>query len=209
MSREYFIALNEICKKIKQYFELSENRSYSRATDKSLNKLPHQERIPDQLRVMSKDIDGSTIRWHSPEDESNRSSCTGSINLLPIHKIYGDWKGIVYFEFTENQRLQDFKIVDFFAEEACVGLYHDAEQDSGLYFYDFERGPYPLHIDLKGYVQLLEMTLGYSYWQKVILDLVSGEESATTRQFRQDMTAWVPKFSFQSFTALYEQVRLP
>jgi hypothetical protein len=209
MVRKYFIALNNISEKIKAHFDFLENRSYGRATEKDINKIPHAEWIPNQLKSLSKDIDGASMRWQSREDAASRLACMGSIKLLPIEHIYGDWQGIVYFDFTENPRLRDFKIVDFFADEACVGLYHDAEQDPGLYLYDFERGPYALHLDLNGYFQLLELTLGYSYWQRVVLDLLAGEESPKTRQFRQDMSDWVPGFDYAAFVALYHEVKLP
>ena len=209
MAREYISIIYKIGQHISAHFEMIEARSYRGPTKGSWEGISHLDWIPVALKNFSLDVNGSLMRWQSPSDGTGRTACMGSIKLLPVEQIYSDWQGIVYFDFTENPRLRAFKIVDFFADEACVGLYHDAEQDPGLYFYDFERGPYPLHLDVKGYLRLLEVTLGYSYWQRVVLDLLAGEDSPKIRQFRQDMEAWVPEFDYNAFAALYHEVKLP
>jgi len=219
MKREYIGFFGSIVRSVRKHLSLTTYQNYSRVTKRRVEKLPHAEWIPEQLKAYAMDVNGHTIRWDSPEDGSGRPACTGDLNLLPIESIYNDWKGIVYFDFTKDERLKDFKVVDSFQDETCVGLYHDEAQDPGLYFFEFSGGnaPYPLHLDLKGYLTMLTFTLGYTYWQLAVMSLLpdDGQNPAYRRslnfttEFRRDMKAWVPDFSWDAFVALYEQLRLP
>ena len=174
MSREYIPLMIKVGRSVYKIFDITATDSYGRATKRSLEKLENAQWIPERVREYALDMNGHLLRWESREDGSGRSACTGDVNLLPIDQIYGDWEGIVYFDFTENPRLRHFKIVDFFVNEACVGLYYDEQQDPGLYYLEHGEGllPYPLHLDLKGYLTLLTCTLGYSYWQLAVLALL-------------------------------------
>jgi len=218
MTREYIPLMIKVGRSVYKIFDISATDSYGRATKRSLEKLENAQWIPEHVRGYALDMNGQLLRWQSREDGSGRPACTGNVNLLPIESIYGDWEGIVYFDFTKDERLKHFKVVDLFQDEACVGLYHDEAQDPGLYFFAFGEGlaPYPLHLDLKGYLTLLTCTLGYTYWPLAVLALRpdDGRNPAYranlnfTQKFRRDMEAWVPEFKYDEFVALYEQVRL-
>jgi len=80
--------------------------------------------------------------------------------LAPLSELYGDWEGFLFLNHEPAEsRLHQFKLVDTGQDPLLVGLYHDAAQDLGLYVYDPGEPPYPLYLDLPGYIALLEYTL--------------------------------------------------
>ncbi|GAB3825783.1 hypothetical protein GCM10028821_07140 [Hymenobacter jeollabukensis] len=139
--------------------------------------------------------------------------------MLPLRTTLRNWKEHIYFGWPEEpRRRRAFKVVDFFTPEACVGFYHDAQLDPGLYFFELGEGgePYPLYVDLKGYLTLLSYTLGYKYWQLALLQLLPPDERnpgfqsnlTFTDKFRRDLSAWVPEFDYNKFVTIYQQVKL-
>jgi hypothetical protein len=184
-----------------------------------LAKLKHVEWIPEQFLACAREINGYTLQWESRPGHPERPACEGAIRLLPIRTMLRDWKGHVYFGWPEEpKRRRAFKIVDFFVNEACVGFYHDAQCDPGLYFFELGEGvePYPLHLDLKGYLTLLNHVMGYRYWQLAVLrQLPDDGRNPSYRsdpnfldEFRRDLGAWVPEFKYEEFVVLYQQFKL-
>lgn len=183
---------------------------------KAWKKIPHAEWIPAQLMQYGLEINGCMTEWRSKNDGSGRPACTGRFDFQPLEDIYGDWQrelGLV--DEPATSRLHHFKVVDLATSYLVVGLYHDQAQDAGLYLYEPGSGaaPYPLHLDLSGYVQLLSHSLGYSYWQLALLP-DDGKNPAyrtypeLTSEFRQAMSAWNPEFEYDTFAALYQQRQL-
>jgi hypothetical protein len=204
---------------VKYFTFISEEFSGRLKSPATLGKRLHPEWIPAQFIEYALENNGYSLTWRSRGDRPELPACYGSIRLLPIRTIFGDWKGHVYFGWPEEPaRRRAFKVVDAFVGEACVGLYHDEHRDPGLYYYAFGEGeePHPLHVDLKGYLRLLNYTMGYEYWQLAILSLLPDDgrnpvyrsEDDFTSRFRLTMSAWVPDFSYDEFVALFEEVKL-
>lgn len=200
-------------------FELLDSGSNRRTPKSKLQRISHLDWIPQQMREFYAESNGQSFEWRTPSGDSSRPACQGKLNLLPLETAYRDWKGIVYFDFTENKRLQHFKIIDYFADEACVGIFHDEQQDQGLYYYYLGEndGPYPLYLDLDGYLTMLTQSLGYCYWPLAVLALIPEKDPERPRhidynfsnRFRQDMSVWVPSFDYDAFITLYQQIKLP
>lgn len=202
------------------FFKVFHDSVSKLSSKKELAALPHPEWIPAQLLDYARDSNGVHFEWSSPDDGSGRPKCWGCIWLQPITAIYGDWYEHIYFASTPaDSRLRHFKVVDWCSPETCVGLYHDAHGDPGLYLYTPGNGdePYPLHLDLRGYVQLLELSYGYHLWPMVLLAQLPDDgrnpayHTATDHaaEFRRDLGAWLPWFDYEQFVALYQRVRLP
>lgn len=220
MNREIVNLILDTGDRAYQLFDITDSRPGRLKTRKrTWEQLPHYEWIPEQLKRYATETNGYMTEWQSRPDGSGRLMCRGRYELLPLEDIYGDWKDHVYFGFPEESpRLANFKVIDLFTAEACVGLYHDAQQDPGLYYHAVGEGtdPYPLHLDLLGYLKLLRLSLGYRYWQLALLETLPNDGrnpayqlEAITPTFRRDMEAWVPEFDYAAFVALYHEVKLP
>ena len=156
---------------------------------------------------------GFGVTWHT----TGKPSYNGSINLLPLHKIYGgEWEGTVYHGTPdEDPRLRTFKPVDLFAPDTCVGVYHDERRDARLFYYEFGEEPQPLGLDVQGYYQLLPFSLGFFHWQNALLELASLAPDAvyapydnSARRFVDTMPTIHPTFDLQAFVAAYRQVSI-
>ena len=222
--REFLRCMRQVIASIDQYFqevELSTGGGLAHDTD--LARIPHAEWVPYCMQEYGGDLNGRLLRWETRPGQV--PAVSGQINLLPLPEIYRDWEGMLYFDFDSPERrarFQTFKIVDFFANEACVGLYHDERADPALYLYTFEDEPEPLGVDIRGYLHLLTQSLGFPYWQYLLVELFQHRGQAQSfapqrgtvsgnmaTEFVEGMSALLPTFNLAAFTALYEQVRLP
>ncbi len=221
MARYYFRAVRQITDKADEYFDISPGESYELPAEE-LALLPHPEWISEQILTFSKTFNGVLFTWKSRPESVGRP-CQGKLHLQPLQDIYGDWQGIVYFDghlAPAEPRLRHFKVLDFFADEAGVGFYHDEAQDRALHLYVFqEYGPLPLGVDFDGYLRLLSQSLAHSHWPYLLAELAAhvatepdqpfaGPHTPNARIFVEDMTSQTD-FSLAEFVALYHQVRLP
>ena len=225
MALNYFLTLREVGIACGDYFDSEPPETYHKPTKKELAALDHPEWIPASITECCKIYNGTLLPWRAPAEQLEaHPECTGRIALERLQDIYGSWEGVGYFEKTlrpGQQRLRSFKVVDLNAEEAAVGLYHDAAQERELYYHAFGEGtlPQPLGVDFDGYVQLLTLSLGYTYWPTLLVELnqhfaqqpaqpFAGPQDPNAQDFVRDMTALFPPFSLDAFVALYDQVRL-
>ena len=189
------------------------------ATAQELAQVPHLDWVPVALLEFLRLRNGVTVRWHL-DNVTTGQRIEGKVDIRPIQHIYGDWKDIVYFGHEPAAwlaRMQTFKIVDFFADEACVGLFHTPAKDPELHYYDFGSDTSPLGVDFQGYLALLAHTLGYRYWQLLLLELDAPTPATRpwhpqrpqTQELVQGLQQYVPGFDLQAFVARYDAVRLP
>jgi hypothetical protein len=219
MNRDYFKLIADCTKRSDVLFQITEHDSNGPISEKGLLRLSHPEWIPEQFLDNARQNDGYTLQWETRPGHPERPACEGAVRLLPMRTMLRKWKGHIYFGWPEEpKRRRAFKVVDFFVNEACVGFYHDAQRDPGLYFFQLGEGvePYPLHLDLKGYLTLLNYTMGYRYWPLAALrQLPDDGRNPSYRssldfldRFRRDLGAWVPEFTYEEFVALYQQLKL-
>ena len=105
------------------------------------------------------------------------------------------------------------RILDYFVPEACVGYYiaEDGEQaNEELYFLFFQDKPQGLNVDMEGYIQLLNMSGGFAYWQESLLFLQGNSEATldSIEKFKKYMPLIFPDFKWDEFVALYERVKI-
>jgi hypothetical protein len=202
------------------YITDHETRGEGLAHDTDLAQIPHPEWVPLSIQQYAGDVNGLLWRWHSHDGQPEAQ---GGFELLTLQEIYlSNWKGVVYFDSdTPNKvRMQTFKPVDFFIDEACVGLFHDERADPELYLYTFEDKPEPLGVDIGGYLQLLTLSLGFYYWQLLVIELArpnsprpyvparDAHRNQDLLDFVDTMSQLYPPFNLEAFVALYDQVRL-
>ncbi len=133
----------------------------------------------------------------------------GMVKILPLSQIIQDWEGIVYFSDTDkDDPIRNFYPVDFFVDEACVGIYAGSDQTTSLYLYDFQEAPYRLDLDMEGYLKMILLSRGFFYWQDAIRAIRSGADNPQSERFKKYMPELFPDFKFEDFVATYEQLRL-
>ncbi|MGD1842757.1 MAG: hypothetical protein ACFB0B_17950 [Thermonemataceae bacterium] len=165
-----------------------------------------KEQVDEKLRAFYKEMDGFRLKWNVNDDNPDNY---GSINILKTKDAFTDGVDLVYFDHTPaNAPLRSFYIIDFFVDEACVGIYVGQPSLLGMHYFEFENSTRPLHVDFEGYMKLLGATKGFLYWQKVILDHLSGSESFETKSFKEVMPVISPNFHYDQFTELYESLRI-
>lgn len=154
-------------------------------------------------------MDGFRFAWNVTNDNPDDG---GSIKILPAADSFIDGKDLVYFDHTPaDSPLRDFYIVDFFVDEACVGVYRGRPELPGMHYFEFENASYPLHVDFAGYLRLAGAAKGFRYWQKAILDHLNPSrtvESAETTAFKTMMPQLFADFDYDAFVGLYESLRI-
>jgi len=183
--------------------------SYSSGTSRSrklLHKLHDSNRTDLESAIQFYDYYNEfELNWHSVQQKT----VLGKVNILSLDKVLINYKDFVYFDHTpEESPLRDFKIIDFFVDEACVGIYVGREDLLGMHFFEFENEAFPLHLDFEGYLNLLGVTRGYLYWQKVILDHLNNRETPITKEFKENMPKLFEDFDYKDFIKLYESLRI-
>jgi hypothetical protein len=161
--------------------------------------------VPPAMTAFYQSVRSLEIHW-TPKNEEELPFVFGRIRILPIEQVFSDWEGIVWFEGVNN-RMSNFKIVDFFQDEACVGFFQDEGENPNMYFYNFHGMPHNLHVKFDAYIQLLFKSYGFAYWQLMVLALISGKESIESEDFRKYMPILFEGFVVDDFIALFETVR--
>jgi len=166
---------------------------------------PNLEDFPVNLKKFYQTLDWFKIFWETNEEIIDGSKIYGYINILPSAEVLHDWKGVVYFDGDPADRA-NFKIVDFFLDEVCVGYYHDERKSDAMYIFNFEGEPEPLGVNFAGYLELLLMARGFNGWQRVLQNL--NGESVHQSDFKIYMPQLFPDFKWEEFVGLYERVKL-
>jgi hypothetical protein len=219
MENEFAIILLDTADACGELFDYLDTESGGGPDAAAWATLAHREWVPAQVWRYGQELNGILFSWRSRADGSGRPECFGRVELLPLEEIYRDWsEELGLKDVPADDRLHHFKPVDLTNQMVYVGLYHDQARDPGLYLYQPGEGeaPYPLHVDLRGYVRLLAQSMGHAYWPFVLLELLpdDGRNPAYqldpfTPDFRRDLEAWVPDFDYAAFVALYREVQLP
>jgi len=166
-----------------------------------------RRRISEQILLFYQEITLQKVDWTNRGNAGVR----GFINILPIEVATGSWEGSLYFKGKSPEGMKNFKAFDFFLPECCVGFYLADENENPneeLYAYDLEDEPEPLNVNMEGYIQLLYMARGFSYWPYVLRGLEGGRDYGVTEKFKNGMPQVFPDFKWEDFVALYEKVKL-
>lgn len=173
-------------------------------------KEPPSPDLPVNLQNFYKQVTHLQYKWETKEPIDGRI-IQGSINILPQKEVLDDWQGVTYLEDTPHyDDIEDFKVVDFFDDLACVGYINTKRKvDYMQYLRIGSMELDPLDLDFDGYIELMFAARGFSYWPKVIIDLRAGEElGPDSETFKTYMPQIFPNFKWEDFVALYEKVRI-
>ncbi|GAB2577909.1 hypothetical protein [Spirosoma areae] len=172
-------------------------------------KVSDPDRVKGALAAFYTQLNGFNLRW-SHSDFSGRVDISGNAKILPLPEVEADWKEVLWFDHTPtDDPIRQFRILDFFVDEACVGFYEKDKDEQYLYFYDFDDKPVNLYVNMEGYVQLLCAARGFRYWQLVIISFLEKKDNPEADTFNEFMPQIFSGFSLNGFRALYDRVRLP
>jgi hypothetical protein len=151
---------------------------------------------------------GYKLKWktnHGCEFYAN-----GSINILEIPQIFGDWEGITFLPSTPSDSdLRDFKIVDYYLSEYACGIFWGNRMD--LIFHKAELDgskPLSLDLDVTGYIEMFIASKGYIQWQTAIEFILYGTEKSNVDDFKAHMPILFPDWTWEAFVQKFEEVRL-
>ena len=220
MSNSVAAALHNIQAQCQQLFTITFLGSGAPVEESGARaQLPHPEWIPESVWRYAQAINGFNLEWLKRNNDTKVIG-TGKIELNKLEDIYAEqnWENDADLEDPAFARMRVFHPVDYYDEVSWAGLFHDEARDPGLYVFISAEGlvPYPLHVDLNGYIALLEHTLGYGNWPWAILALLPDDgmnpahmyDLDFTDRFCQRMQILVPGFSYEAFVACYQRVRL-
>lgn len=164
--------------------------------------------MPSSVFDFHQDLNGLTIEWTTTAEIPD---VKGSVKILSLKDILKDWKGIVYFDFTDDtDRIKKFYPIDFFIDEACVGAFLNEidNQDCSLYLYGFGDEPINLNLDINGYIQMMVASKGFLYWQYSIIEILEGQENPVSQRFKEWMPKLFPNFNWQEYVNTCNQLKI-
>lgn len=168
------------------------------------------ERVaPQSVFAFHREMNGLTIEWELKK--SADPDVKGSVKLLPVKEILKEWKGIVYFDFTpEGERIRNFHPIDFFIDEAAAGAFlnEGKEEDRSLYLFHFEGEPVRLHLEMRGYIQMMIASKGFLYWQYAVIEILKQKENPVSRRFKEWMPQLFPEFSWEAYAARFGALQI-
>lgn len=202
----YAKALLNLRKEISYNYEMTINKN--EVIKKAAPAAKVKAEWPTAIKAFYSELNGVNMHWTHANFENQAKVC-GKVKLLDIDSMNTDGNGLVWFEHTPiDSPLRNFKLIDFFADEAAVGFFESANSNPEMHLYLFEGMPMPLGLDLEGYIKLLCQTRGFYYWQQAILALKNNQDNQESANFKLYMPQIFPEFKFEDFAALYQSVRI-
>jgi len=158
-------------------------------------------KLPQGVEEFYKELNGFHLEWEAKEPFApNQSPDRGSIQLLPIERIFGSWKGTTWFdEFEGGERFKEVKPFDLFQPEACAAFSQkpDKAPQNEVYFHYFGEDLCATGYDFSEYLDRLIAARGYLYWQ---LSLCPDTQSnSEVHQFQERMPVLFPDFNPKAF----------
>jgi len=189
--------------------ELNARKIYPRPEIKDLE-LMKSSAVPSIIIEFYELHDGIQFKWTSTENES----IGGDINISKHIWLLSDDQSLIDqcdMDSQMDERLRHFRLWDVPTMNTMVGFYHNTETgfSKSLYFYTqgatFAKS---IELDVEGYLTMAVEAAGFYYWQQVLIDIRTNSESPETKKFKEWMPKLFPDFSWDTFTELYESLRI-
>lgn len=178
---------------------------YPNKIDKPSQQAIEKVKLPDSMAIFLKALNSLHLTWENKVQDT--TLIAGSIRILPGKEIVKDWNQIVYFDDHTSASLKNFLPVDFFADEACCGVFAGGKNDH-LYYYAFSSGdePYDLQLNIEDYMNLAIEVKCYRYWPLIVKLITQKENNPMIQKFGDDMTVLFPEFSVEKFMNRYKEL---
>lgn len=158
-------------------------------------------KLPQGVEEFYKELNGFHLEWEATEPFApDQAPDKGSIQLLPIERIFGNWKGTTWFDdFEGGDRFKEVKPFDLFQPEACAAFCQKPEKSpqNEVYFHYFGEDLCATGYDFSEYLDRLITSRGYLYWQLTLCP--DTESNPEVRKFRERMPVLFPDFCADAF----------
>jgi len=146
--------------------------------------------LPTDVETFFREMNGFNLEWeHNVEAiKQHNDFDKGFIKILPILDIFSSWKGITWFEKSEeDNEYKPVKPLDYFAPEACVAFYQKAEEIplNTVYYHYFGEYLEDTRYTFKEYIDRLLASRGYFYWSQTLCEGL--QKSHEVAVFRKNM----------------------
>lgn len=145
----------------------------------------YASRLPRGVAEFYSELNGFELRWESAD-----ATQQGAIRLLPVERIFGPWRGSLWFDdFPGGDRFRAVKPFDFFQPEACAAflLEPDHAPRDEVHFHVVGEALCSTGIDFPTYLDLALTSRGYHYWQTTLCRETAANPEA--RAFHQKAPA--------------------
>lgn len=126
--------------------------------------------LPEGVAELYREMDGFALAWTHPGDGG--APDTGAIQLLPVAQVFGDWKGVTWFDDfgSDGGPFRGVKPFDLFQAEACAAFWQDPGRPprEEVQFHVFGEGLCGTGRTFPEYLTLLLASRGYLYWQQLL-----------------------------------------
>ena len=165
------------------------------ATEEEIKFAEKKFKLTNDMLEFYKSANGITLSWELEDTEDTEDTVRGKIELLPVEKVFGDWKNTIYFDFDGGDEFKSLHPLDFFVNEACAALNLEDSDNPEVYYHYCGEEMNTLKMDFKEYLNALLKTRGFWYWQTVVVAELTGEENTTEPEnFRVNMPKLFPDF---------------
>jgi len=158
--------------------------------------------LPEGVEAFYRELNGLQLAWRHTFDEIREGDQTdcGYVNLLPVERIFGDWKGVIWFDsFPGGERFRAVKPFDLFQPETCACFLQSVDAAPGDFvsFHYLGESLIETSYTFTEYVERLIVSRGFWGW----IHTLSTEtyDSPESEMFRRKMTALFPNFDAEQF----------
>lgn len=128
-----------------------------------------RDHLPAGVEEFYTQLNGFTLEWdYTAPGESGEPSDFGSINILPLQRVFADWRGAVWFDdFEGGERFKAVKPFDLYIPEACAAFRQEpgAAPEDAVYFHYIGESLAPLLPTFADYIRLALVAGGYLNWR--------------------------------------------
>jgi hypothetical protein len=202
IDRDFF----DLIQQLKENTKLNvQSYGYPDKIDKASQQVIEKAKLPESLAIFLQSLNGLYLRWENAVQDT--TLIEGSLKILPAKEITKSWDGVIYFDDDTSTVMKDFYPVDFFADEACCGVFGKSKNDH-LHYYAFSSGeePYDLQLNIEDYITLAMEVKCYRYWPLIIKLITEKIPSPMIQKFHDDMAILFPEFSVEKLMKRYQEL---
>lgn len=148
--------------------------------------------MPPALEALCKQMNGFQLEWESDSGDA------GAIQLLPVERIFGSWKDVIWFP-GEDERFADLYPFDFFQPETCIAfrMPKDQKPERDVQLHALGEAATALGRDFNDYIELVLESRGYLHWQQTLSTETQNNPDAV--RFRERAPALFPGLKLERF----------
>lgn len=167
-------------------------------------------RLPKGVEAFYRELNGLQLTWRHTVDEIRKGDQTdfGYINLMPVERIFADWKGITWFDsFPGGERFRAVKPFDLFQPETCACFLQNPGTAPGdfIAFHYFGESLVETGYTFEDYIEFLIASRGFWGWIHTLsTETTYSPESET---FRKKMAVLFSDFNAKIFLPKDELIK--